>query len=70
MERLLDDGYKEAEAALKLLDKPQEANAVIQVGITFISILIGASSSILMAPYLQPYLSSFIYWLCQINELL
>ena len=61
MERLLDDGYKEAEAALKLLDKPQEANAVIQVGITFISILIGASSSILMAPYLQPYLSWFPY---------
>lgn len=59
LEKLADDGEAEAEQALQLLEHPERANAVIQLGITFISILIGVSTSVICAPALQPYL----HWL-------
>jgi len=61
LERMADDGDSRALRALKLLERPERANAVIQTGITFVSILIGVSTSVILAPcikgyiYLMPY---------------
>ena len=56
LERLLDDGNEDAAKALKLLEHPERANAVIQLGITFVSILIGVSTSVILAPMVKPYI--------------
>lgn len=61
MERLLDDGEPEAKAALELLERPEAANTVIQIGITFMSILIGVSASTILAPFMEPYLAILPY---------
>lgn len=61
MERLADDGEPEAKAALELLERPEAANTVIQIGITFMSILIGVSASTILAPFLTPYLAILPY---------
>ena len=60
LERLLDDDDQElaggAKKALKLLEHPERANAVIQLGITFVSILIGVSTSVILAPMVKQYI--------------
>lgn len=56
LEKLQEDGNDEAKAALKLLEKPERALAVIQLGITFVSILIGVCTSVILAPFMRKYL--------------
>ncbi len=56
LEKMLDDGDSRVTSALKLVDKPYKALAVIQLGITFVSILIGVSASVILAPYLEAYM--------------
>ena len=60
LERLLDEDDQElaggAKKALKLLEHPERANAVIQLGITFVSILIGVSTSVILAPMVKQYI--------------
>ena len=52
LEKMADDGDKEAEEALKLLEYPSKVASVLQIGITLIGILLGVSTSMLLAPYL------------------
>lgn len=61
LEKLADDGNKEAKAALRLLEHPERANAVLQLCITFFSILIGVSASVVLAPFLTPYILELPY---------
>lgn len=61
LERLADSGNKDAAHALKLLENPESASAVIQIGITLMSILLGICSSILLTPYLSQYLTWLPY---------
>ena len=56
LEKLQEDGNDEAKEALKLLEKPERALAVIQLGITFVSILIGVCTSVILAPFIRKYL--------------
>ena len=56
LEKMQDDGNEEAKKALKLLEKPERALAVIQLGITFVSILIGVCTSVILAPCIRKYL--------------
>ena len=56
LEKMQDDGNEEAKKALKLLEKPERALAVIQLGITFVSILIGVCTSVILAPCIHKYL--------------
>ena len=56
LEKMQDDGDEEATKALKLLEKPERALAVIQLGITFVSILIGVCTSVILAPCIHKYL--------------
>ena len=61
LEKLLDDGNDDAAKAVKLLEHPERANAVIQLGITFVSILIGVSTSVILAPILKQYIYMMPY---------
>lgn len=56
LERLADDGSEAAQKALQLLEKPERALAVIQLGITFVSILIGVCTSVVLSPFVHRYL--------------
>lgn len=58
LEKMLDEGEDRAKVknALKLLEKPERANAVIQTGITFVSILIGVSTGVVLAPCIKQYI--------------
>ena len=50
LERLAEDGNTRALAALKILDAPDHILAVMQIGITFMSILLGTTAGALIAP--------------------
>jgi putative hemolysin len=50
LEKLADDGNMDARQTLKILDKPENILSVVQIGITFISILIGSLTGALIAP--------------------
>lgn len=50
LERLAEDGNTKALAALKILDAPEHILAVMQIGITFMSILLGTTAGALIAP--------------------
>ena len=53
LEKLADDGNKEASRALKLIEDPEAAATVIQIGITLISILLGTVSGVLIADFID-----------------
>lgn len=53
LERLADDGNRDAVHALKILEKPESATAVIQIGITLMSILLGTTAGVLLTPYID-----------------
>lgn len=61
LEKLADDGNRDAHYALRLLDNPDPANAVIQFGITLVSILLGASAGIILTPYIDSYMGWIPY---------
>lgn len=50
IDRLIADGSKKAIAAAKILDEPDRILSIIQVGITFMSILLGAAVGAFLAP--------------------
>ena len=53
LEKLADDGNKDALRALKILEDPEPAETVIQIGITLISILLGTVSGVLIADFID-----------------
>ena len=57
LERLADeegDDAEDARAALAILDAPEDALSVTQIGITLMGILLGIASGVLLAPLLAP----------------
>lgn len=50
LDRLIADGSKKAVAAAKILDEPEKFLSIVQVGITFMSILLGAAVGAFLAP--------------------
>lgn len=58
LEKLAEDGDADAEAALELLESPEEALSLMQVGITLTGILTGITTGVLAAPLLAGSLLS------------
>ena len=56
LEKLVDDNVPDAKAALELFESPELAFVVVQIGITLISILLGVSISVLLAPVINEYI--------------
>ena len=56
LEKLVDDNVPDAKAALELFESPELAFVVVQIGITLISILLGVSISVLLAPVIDEYI--------------
>ncbi len=56
LEKLAEDGSPSAKSALALLERPEETLSVMQLGITFMGILSGLSSSLLLSPFLASQL--------------
>ena len=52
LEKLLEDGHPEVEAALEILEKPERMLSLAQVGITLTSILTGLCTGAFLAPLL------------------
>ena len=61
LERLADEEGKHADDALKILDDPEKLLSVVQVGITFTSILIGLLIGGAVAPILAEAISFLPY---------
>lgn len=57
LEKLAEDGDADAEAALELLESPEEALSLMQVGITLTGILTGITAGVLAAPLLAGLIS-------------
>lgn len=56
LEKLVDDNVPDAKAALEIYESPELAFVVVQIGITLISILLGVSTSVLLAPVINEYI--------------
>ena len=50
LEKLADDGDADAKAALAMLEEPEDALSVVQIGITLMSVLLGVATGVLLAP--------------------
>lgn len=61
LEKLADDGDADAENALHLMDAPEKILSVVQIGITFMSILLGSCAGALAAPRLAELLAFIPY---------
>lgn len=61
LEKMADDGMEGAARALKLLEHPARVNAVIQTGITLLSILIGVSTAVILFPIVKHYTHNLPY---------
>ena len=57
LEKLADDGNADAENALHLMEAPEKILSVVQIGITFMSILLGSCAGALAAPRAAELLS-------------
>ena len=60
LERLADEGSEDAAAALAILEEPEDALCVAQIGITLMGILLGAVSGALLAPLTAKLLAPFL----------
>ncbi len=61
LEKLADDGDKDASAALDIVESPIKILSVVQVGITLMSILVGISAGAILAPYIAQFISFLPY---------
>lgn len=60
LEKRMDDGDKDAKAALAILEEPEDALSVTQLGITLMGILLGITTGVVLAPLLSQSLQSFL----------
>ena len=60
LERLADEGSEDAAAALAILEEPEDALSVAQIGITLMGVLLGAASGALLAPLMGALLAPFL----------
>ena len=61
LEKLADDGNRDAEQALEILEDPERILSVVQIGITLTSILTGSITGAFLAPYTARYISFLPY---------
>lgn len=56
LEKMAEDGNRDAQAALNILENPDETQSVVQIGITLMGILSGLCGGLLAAPLLAAHL--------------
>lgn len=61
LDRLAEDGKQQAIDALKILEAPERILSVMQIGITFMSILLGTTAGALIAPFIAPRIAFLPY---------